>query len=335
LFVALLAVFLPLMNVSAASAICDMVAYQKVTSACFTGRATGFYLPKNEIFGPYSGRLTSSWNFGSYSPDYRGPSFRPAGDRFNPNLHRLPPYSWGAVGQLCDYPFDPATHDRCVAEVGHDLSDPSKNASYAADRFYWRAHGHNCHDAVEDVATCLLNATAHMAENCGFEAKIVVWDPQPDIEKALGDVYHSQILVKRTQEDAWKRQMPMVCLEEAQEANPSGKILSSCCNENLAIFDGGTIDDYVHAFRGCPDLLVQGPGVFPHLYEVAKFRRQRQIGEMDVPSGYDRLAGVKALARSAPAGLGGAPPSPKILGIVYDKNGFPLMLNVGAANADF
>lgn len=313
-------------NANMTGAMCDIDA-SKVIAACYTGRAYGFGLPSHPDFGGYAGAFTESWNLGAYDSSYRGAPFEPSGNKPNHQISVMPPYMWGAVGQFCDFEYNPTTHEQCASNKKNQLSNPIQNAQYSPGEFYWRAHGHNCHDAAEDVGMCLINSTAHMQAGCGFEAKIIVWDAEPDINKALGNVYHSQVLVKYNRKTSANTQEPMVCLTESQTANPAGIIQDSCCTSNLSLFDHGTAQDYLQAFSGCPNMY-SSYRVYPHLYELASFREKRHTGEMDVPTTYNRQAGVLALKQNKRPALGLPAPKPKILAAIYDKNGVPLALNI-------
>lgn len=207
---------------------CDLDAYMKVVAACYTGRADGFGLPANEAFSTYDGIYTSQWNKGAYDATYNGTAFTPAGETADGSASIMPPYNWGGVGQMCDQTFDPATHAACEQGIRAKLVDPELNARYASGGFYWLSHGHNCHDAAEDVGTCLNNAAAVMPASCDLAARIVVWDSEPDVNKALGDVYHSEILVKKIRKNPTTHtQEPVVCLTESQAKTPGGLIEDS------------------------------------------------------------------------------------------------------------
>lgn len=310
------------------SASCDMNAYKKVIAACFTGRAEGFDLPDNSNYAIYSGGMTESWNHGPYDSAYKGEPFTSSGDKVNPKISILPPYMWGAISQLCDPTFDPITHPKCESDMKKLLFSPILNARYSQDQFYWRAHGHNCHDAVEDVGMCLLNASKRMPSNCGFETKVIVWDGEADIKKALGNSYHSQLLVKRMIQTSPETQEPMVCLAESQVTYPSGDFHKSCCTKNLALFDHGTAEEYFTAFDNCPVMYMMLYRVYPHHYDVSTFREQRQTGQMDISNTYNRQAGVSVLNQEKVPALSGSVPIPRIVGMAYDKNGVPLALNI-------
>ena len=301
---------------------------QKVIMACFTGRANGFSLPEHPDFFGSGGDLNTAWNEGAYHSGYTGPAFNPSGIAYDFSTSILPPYSWGAIGQMCDTAFDPQTHTQCASGINQKLYS-MKNAAYAKNEFYWKAHGHNCHDAAEDIATCVTNATPYMPAGCGFDAKIIVWDGEKDVTKALGDVYHSEVLFQTVRPNASTGQPePVVCLAEAQIDNPSGSFSPACCSTNLNLFKSATIEDIENAFGSCADFYYSGEsGIYPHLYDVANFRAQRQTGMMDVMSSYDRLAGVKALYLSTPI-RPGTRHAPHILGAAYDKQGHLMMLNV-------
>ena len=310
---------------------CNLSSYQKVISGCFSGRAEGFGLPGNYYFGGYSGLYNSMWDQGAYNSEYKGISFTPNGAVYQDEVSTLPPYSWGAIGQVCDieHPRDEAIYEECTTQVSLDLKNPEINASYAPGKYYWKSHGHNCHDAAEDVGSCLLNAATALAA-CSIDVRVVVWDVEPDVTKALGNVYHSQLLVKRLMNNSSTGKLKeMVCLEESEVGNPAGTTYESCCTENLKLMSGGSIEEYVDAFGSCGNLFFTDSSIHPHTYDVANFKSLRQSGPMDVLNSYDRMAGVKALSSIIPnVRLGGAPPNPKIVRVAYDKNGIAVMLNV-------
>jgi hypothetical protein len=159
-----------------------------------------------------------------------------------------------------------------------------------------------------------------MAEGCGFGLKIVVWDTEPDINQALGDVYHSQVLVKRDLDGK-----KVVCLTESQIQMKDGGYETACCTENLALFDGGTIEEFAAAYRGCSALYFP-TGVTPHLYEVEQFREKRQTGAMDVPTSYDRTAGARAVQEQWSLPEAGEPAQVRSVHAVYDSQGIAVTL---------
>ena len=309
-----------------ASEKCNMATYRNVIAACYTGRANGNPLPRNNEFGSNGGIYTESWNYGPYNSNYKGPAFAIQGTEINSEISILPPYNWGAVGQICDTKFNPVTHQKCVNSVKQKLLNESLNAFSLSGRFYWLAHGHNCHDAAEDIAACLLNASKHMPTSCGFDARIVVWDGKPHIIQALGNIYHSQVLVKRIVEDSVSGQQDLaVCITESQSKNKSGIMSPECCTKKIDLFSGGKIKEYKEEFAKCPQLLIAGK--YPHIYEVQNFRTARQTGEMDTLTSYNRDAGVDAIDSST-LYTDTAPPVPRIIDAIYDDEGNALALSI-------
>ena len=308
---------------------CDLTEYQKITAACMTGRAEGFGLPDSNEFG-MGGGFNSSWNQGPFDGQYKGPDFLPHGEEINMARSILPPYSWGAVGQECDQQYNSATHAECVNKVNQALYSPQKNALILDSRqFYWKAHGHNCHDAAEDVGTCFNNAAAYQKKECRLKSRVIVWDSVFNAHNPFGNVYHSQLLVlQKRQTPNSKKQESVVCLEESQIYNPAGTAEDSCCSTNLSLFKGAPMADYVAAFQQCPFLFFKESYMHPDLYEVNKFREKRKTGIMDVANSYDRLAGVKSLFAPPSRKLGGLPPQPKSVSKAYDADGVAIMLNV-------
>ena len=303
--------------------------YKKITTACFTGRATGLPLPANETFSVSGELFTESWNQGAYTDEYKGPSFSPIGESFSSSKSIMPPYFWGAIGQLCDSSSDRRNYQGCLSQIEKEISNPTKNARNFEGKFYWKKHGHNCHDAAEDVGTCLLNSIPYLESPCELQTKVIVWDTEPDINKAVGNIYHSQLLVKRIVENPTTKQIePIVCLEEPQMAISWGTSYDECCTRNTKIFEGGSIEEYVTEFKSCSNLWFRETDIKPHLYEVSRFREQRQSGIMDVESNYDRYSGAKALRSAAPFVPKGFFRFPQITGIAFDPNGRILMINV-------
>lgn len=93
------------------------------------------------------------------------------------------------------------------------------------------------------------------------------------------------------------------------------------------MFDAATGEDFAAEMASCPAYYGYSD-VHPHIYAVETFRAQRQTGAMDMPSTYDRSAGVSALARPMHRLLGMAPRRPVVVGVAYDSNGVPLQMNV-------
>lgn len=306
---------------------CDLTSYEQVFSACYTGRAAGFYLPANDSFAPYPGMYTESWDYGAYDDFYQGPYFSPYGSPVIQGQSILPPYNWGAIGQICDVNYDPSNHRQCEKNISLALQNPRLNARYKAGQFYWKGHGHNCHDAAEDIGLCLLNASEHMPSGCDLTAAIVVWDGESDVARALGNVYHSQVLVQKKRWNSNSQSFEsVICLTESQQALPGGIIDDACCSTNMRLVEQGSYSEYADAFGQCPALFV-GSGAYPYIYDVRSFRKQRQTGTMDVESSYDVQAGRKALQSPRIGIVKQNPMPPVIVGVTYDSRGVPLQID--------
>ncbi|MBF0208161.1 MAG: hypothetical protein HQK53_14885 [Oligoflexia bacterium] len=311
------------------------VKYRNLLAACLPGRAEGEVpLPINTKFGKSAIDDCSSWSYGPYDEKYAGKSFNTEGTQINFNISIMPPYMWGAIGQICDVNFNPDTYQRCLLSVNHKLSDPLLNALSLSGNFYWRAHGHNCHDAVEDVGTCFLRAARYMQSknsNCPLDVRVIVWDAEPDISKALGNIYHSQLLLKlmtKKKDQPTSAEDLSVCLVESQQKNISGLIANSCCSKNLKLFSGTKFGQYKKEFKNCPNFLTVNDAIIPHIYEINTFRQNRRSGEMDVLNSYNRDAGVAATVSGEIIYTETNPPIPKIISAAYDEKGIAIMLNV-------